>query len=139
MDNVDKVTRSKVMSSIRSFGNRSTEIAMVRLLKECQLAGWRRHWPVRGRPDFVWPQARIAVFVDGCYWHCCPKHGKTPESNHEYWERKFRRNQARDKEVNRALRAKGWKVLRIWEHDIQAASKNIVRRIRWAMTRAEIT
>jgi DNA mismatch endonuclease (patch repair protein) len=126
------------MSSIRSFGNRSTEIAMVLLLKAHHITGWRRHWPTRGRPDFVWPRLRVAVFVDGCYWHSCPRHGRKPEGNREYWEKKFLRNKARDKAVNRELRAKGWTVLRIWEHDIKAVPKNIIRRIRRALACAEV-
>lgn len=110
---------------------------MVRLLKACRLTGWRRHWPILGRPDFVWPRFRVAVFIDGCYWHSCPQHGKRPEGNREYWEKKFARNVARDKFVSKELRADGWKVLRIWEHDINAAPKSIIRRLRRALARAE--
>lgn len=137
MDVKDKEARSKNMAAIRSKGNRTTELAIILLFKAHQITGWRRGWPLQGKPDFVWPRARITVFIDGCYWHHCPAHGRMPEDNREYWEKKFERNRARDKKVTRELRAKGWTVLRIWEHDIKTAPKKIVRRIRRALVKAE--
>ena len=68
------------------------------------------------RVDVAFPKRRVAVFLDGCYWHACPEHGHVPKTNSEFWAAKFRRNVARDREVNRALRSAGWKVVRIWEH-----------------------
>jgi DNA mismatch endonuclease (patch repair protein) len=75
---------------------------------------------VIGKPDLVFGSARIAVFVDGCQWHSCPVHFVRPKSNVEFWDRKFRRNRERDAEVNTALKAQGWTVLRFWEHQIEA-------------------
>jgi len=75
------------------------------------------------RPDFVFRQARLAVFVDGCFWHGCPKHGTKPKGNAVFWKKKFARNQARDRLVNQTLRRTGWRVLRIWEHDLHRATK----------------
>ena len=72
-----------------------------------------------GRPDFVFPSVKLAVFVDGCFWHGCPKHGHTPASNIEYWESKLARNRQRDKRVSAELRAKGWLVIRVWEHSLK--------------------
>lgn len=69
-----------------------------------------------GRPDFVFKKERLVIFVDGCFWHACPKHGRKPGSNLDYWLSKLERNQARDIAINRELRRKGWRVLRIWEH-----------------------
>lgn len=126
--------RSAVMSQIRSRGNRDTELALVALLRVEKLGGWRRGVPLVGKPDFVWRRERVAVFVDGCFWHGCPRHGRTPTSRQEYWVPKLTRNAQRDRAVTRALRAAGWKVLRIWECDL--ARKRVARtmgRIRRAL------
>jgi DNA mismatch endonuclease, patch repair protein len=72
---------------------------------------------VRVRPDIVFTRHRVAVFVDGCYWHSCPEHGRSPKSNTFYWGPKLERNRQRDLEVDRALKAHGWQVLRFWEHE----------------------
>lgn len=69
------------------------------------------------RPDIVFPRARLAVFVDGCFWHACPQHGNQPRVNTEYWRPKLARNVARDRAVDAALVATGWLVLRAWEHE----------------------
>lgn len=83
---------------------------------------FRKDLPVRTasrlvRPDIVFTRARIAVFVDGCFWHACPQHGTQPKSNNWYWQPKLARNVARDREVDAALTAEGWHVLRLWEHE----------------------
>jgi DNA mismatch endonuclease (patch repair protein) len=70
------------------------------------------------RPDFVFPKLRLAVFVDGCFWHACPVHATQPRNNAAFWRRKLAANTARDRAVNRALRASGWRVLRLWEHEL---------------------
>lgn len=71
---------------------------------------------VRVKPDVVFPTERVAVFVDGCFWHCCPEHGNVPKANIGYWEPKLQRNIVRDERVNKALETAGWLPLRIWEH-----------------------
>ena len=68
--------------------------------------------------DFVFRQAQLAVFVDGCFWHCCPKHATQPKNNRVFWQRKFSANKKRDALVTRTLRRSGWRVLRIWEHTL---------------------
>jgi len=79
------------------------------------------------RPDIVFTKQRLAVFVDGCFWHCCALHGKIPKSNIDYWQQKFERNKKRDRQDTEALILHGWKVLRIWEHtDTAEAVKSIV-------------
>lgn len=117
-DVFSKEKRSQVMSSIRSHGNKRTEIRLLTLMRKWHITGWRRNYPLFGRPDFVFPKKRVAVFVDGCFWHGCPKHGVTPASNKAFWEKKLLANKLRDAEVNRTLKKKGWRVLRIWEHDL---------------------
>jgi DNA mismatch endonuclease (patch repair protein) len=71
---------------------------------------------VRVRPDIVFTRRRLAVFIDGCYWHSCPIHGNQPRANASYWHWKLATNKARDARVNVALRRSGWTVLRLWEH-----------------------
>jgi len=116
------------MSRIRSRGNADTELALARLLRANKISGWRRQREVRiqksgarifkVRPDFIFKQARLAVFVDGCFWHGCPKHGTQPKGNRAFWKNKFARNKARDVLVTQTLRRAGWRILRIWEHEL---------------------
>ena len=81
--------------------------------------GWRRNSRLFGRPDFVFPERRIAVFVDGCFWHGCPYHGAVPLTNRDFWIAKLARNRKRDRLVDRTLKAKGWIPLRIWQHELR--------------------
>jgi len=111
--------RRYCMSRIRGSGNLETELRMISLFRQNKIAGWRRKWPLMGRPDFVFPASRVAVFVDGCFWHGCPKHYTEPKNNRAFWKRKLDANRARDRQVNRELRRKGWRVVRIWEHDLR--------------------
>ncbi len=103
------------MSLIRSRGNRATELRLIALMREHGITGWRRNAKVFGKPDFVFRRERVAVFVDGCFWHGCPRHATMPANNRAFWKAKLTRNAQRDREVTRALRASGWTVLRIWE------------------------
>jgi DNA mismatch endonuclease (patch repair protein) len=98
-------------------------MALARLLRDCGISGWRRRQAVFGRPDFVFRKLRVAVFVDGCFWHGCPKHGRRPKENRRFWSGKISTNQRRDRQVTRTLRQAGWRVLRIWEHAL--AKKNL--------------
>lgn len=74
------------------------------------------------RPDIAFIRARLAVFVDGCFWHCCPQHGARPRANAAYWGPKLERNRARDHENERVLHAMGWEVERVWEHEDPAVA-----------------
>ena len=113
-----KTKRSEVMSRIRGRGNRDTELALAKLFRRNKINGWRRNRPVFGKPDFIFQTRKLAVFVDGCFWHCCPKHASKPKNNRSFWRRKLARNQARDRLVTRTLRKTGWRVVRFWEHDL---------------------
>ncbi len=95
-------------------------------------SGWRRQRPIAGRvadgrfrvrPDFVFAARRLAVFVDGCFWHGCPQHGTRPRGNAAFWRAKFRRNRERDRRNSRHLRQAGWKVLRLWEHELKPKAR----------------
>ncbi|MCK9249982.1 MAG: very short patch repair endonuclease [Solirubrobacteraceae bacterium] len=97
---------------------------------------FRKDHPVRVpgrtvRPDVVFTRQRVAVFIDGCFWHSCPIHGTTPRTNSDYWVPKLQRNVERDRTVDRLLADAGWTVIRAWEHeDVQA----VVERVRSALT-----
>lgn len=130
-------TRSRTMRSVRATGNASTELKMVALLRKAGLSGWRRHLALPGKPDFAWPASRVALFVDGCFWHGCPHCAKTmPKANAEYWVRKVARNAARDRRVTRQLRKEGWSVLRVWEHSFREPQR-IVKRLALTLRRRE--
>ena len=122
--------RSALMAKVRGRGNLTTEQALAKLLRAQGWSGWRRQQAVLGRdasgerfrvrPDFVFAALRLAVFVDGCFWHGCPRHGTRPRGNAAFWRAKLRRNQARDRRDTLRLRREGWQVLRLWEHELRA-------------------
>ena len=86
---------------------------------------------VRTKADVVFPRQRIAVYLDGCFWHRCPEHGQLPQANRSYWKPKLERNAQRDEEVSQALRKDGWIVIRIWEHEeLDPAVQRINRAVR---------
>jgi len=141
------------MSRIRSRGNRDTELALARQLRVHGIKRWRRHVGIRGRavlprgpnfkaaqqrrptrtfsvrPDFVFPKLRLALFVDGRFWHGCPKHATKPRNNRTFWQRKLAGNKRRDALVTRTLRRAGWRVVRIWECDLAKRPEVCVRGI----------
>ncbi len=132
------------MSRIRSRGNARTEGALARVFRGLGITGWRRQVRLRVRaggrpataaftvrPDFVFARPRLAVFVDGCFWHGCPEHGTRPAGNAAFWTAKLAANAARDARVNRGLRRSGWRVLRIWEHELtRKRAAQLTRRLR---------
>lgn len=117
-DVFSKDVRSRIMAKIKGK-NTTPELLMKPLMK---VLGFT-HQPkgVIGKPDFASKKLKVAIFIDGCFWHGCPKHYKTPKSNKEYWVEKITSNKNRDRKNQRALSKNGWKVIRIWEH---AISKN---------------
>ncbi len=104
------------MSRIKSRDTKP-ELALRRALFAKGLR-YRTRMPLPGRPDIIFTKAKLAVFVDGCFWHGCPAHGTLPKSNKEYWTAKLARNRARDAEATAALEESGWCVLRYWTHEI---------------------
>ena len=112
--------RSEVMSRIRSHGNVKTELRLIQIMREHRITGWRRHQALLGKPDFTFRPERVLVFVDGCFWHGCPKpkHAPSPKNRAEWWAAKLQKNKDRDRRVTRELRKRGWKVLRVWECDL---------------------
>jgi DNA mismatch endonuclease (patch repair protein) len=127
-----KAKRSAVMSRIRGHGNKDTELALMKLFRQHHITGWRRHQKVFGKPDFIFRRVRLALFVDGCFWHGCPKHCKIPIGNRAFWKKKFAANKSRDRRVNRELRRLGWRIIRIWEHDLAKRGVACIRKIQAA-------
>jgi len=139
-DVFSKTKRSHVMSRIRSCGNKDTELKLIRFFQMHGIIGWRRHWPLFGNPDFVFPKARLIIFVDGCFWHGCSAHSRPPKSNCDYWHQKLLRNKQRDRQVNKILRQQKWRVLRLWEHDLARKKEALcLRRILRALSLLALT
>lgn len=118
-DVFSKKKRSEIMSRVRSKGNKATEDRLMSLFRQNRIKGWRRNYKLFGNPDFVFPEMKIAVFVDGEFWHGHPTKGQIPKSNTKFWIEKIERNKKRDREVNYYLDRKGWKVVRIWQHELK--------------------
>lgn len=112
------------MASVKSRNTKSTELRFISILKDKGITGWRRNYPLTGKPDFVFPRLKIAVFIDGCFWHGCPSHCRMPSSNINYWNNKIEKNKIRDKKITKALKMKKWQVIRIWEHEIKTGELN---------------
>lgn len=120
MDILSREKRSKLMSLVRSRGNRSTERRLRYSLVRHRLSGWVLHPSIDGRPDFLFTEQKLVIFVDGCFWHACPHCLRPlPKGNARYWSRKIRSNVLRRGRVTRQLRGRGYRVLRIWEHALK--------------------
>ncbi|AVK72213.1 hypothetical protein BJN34_0150 [Cupriavidus necator] len=140
------------MASIRGRGNKTTEATFVAILRAAAITGWRRHLKISlgysgdgreqarsvrkgrsrtatARPDFVFRAVKLAVFLDGCFWHKCPIHYKAPATNPGFWEEKINANVARDRRVDAALKSAGWRVLHLWEHELRTPP-TILRKLR---------
>src|SRR5690606_1379834 len=94
-DFLSKLERSTRMSAIRGRRNKTTELKLASLLRQNQIRGWRRHLALPGRPDFVFVHAKLAIFVDGCFWHGCPKHSKHVVNSGSFWREKLAANTKR--------------------------------------------
>jgi len=128
-DVFDKEDRSRVMRQVKSKGNKSTELRLIRLFKENKITGWRRNYPTKGHPDFIFLKERVAIFVDGCFWHGHDCRNTRPKENAEYWQRKREANILRDTAVTYSFEKRGWQVIRIWECQLTKAKAHEVIRI----------
>jgi DNA mismatch endonuclease (patch repair protein) len=122
MDTVSPKQRSQIMARVRSTGNKSTESAVINVFRAHHILGWRRQYRTTGTPDFGFPRHKIAVFVDGCFWHGCKQHCRMPSANRKYWNLKIARNIQHDALVVRTLRKRKWIVIRIWEHELHGGA-----------------
>jgi len=124
-DVFSKKKRSAVMAAIKGQGTHSTELAVRSMLKKLGITGWRANLAsIPGKPDFAFRKIKLAIFVDGCFWHGCKtcKRNLKPGTNAAFWRKKIADNIRRDKRVNKRLNRLEWSVLRIWEHSV---SKNV--------------
>lgn len=127
-DVFDTEKRSDIMRRVKSNKNKSTELKLIEVFKELGITGWRRNYRVKGHPDFVFLQKRIAVFVDGCFWHGHDCRNTRPSDNHEYWQKKRARNMNHDQDVTTMFEARGlhiyWFSLNMSNHDKQFTKHN---------------
>ncbi|SDM80262.1 very short patch repair endonuclease [Sediminibacillus halophilus] len=117
VDTVSKEKRSEMMGKIKATSKLENKVSK---------ALWHKGYRFRkndrslfGTPDISIKKYKVVIFIDSCYWHACPIHGKIPKSNVEFWENKFSKNKARDKRVNAYYRQMNWNILRIWEHELK--------------------
>lgn len=125
-DIFDKQKRSHIMRRVKSHGNKSTEIKLISVFKDNNISGWKRNYAVKGHPDFVFLKKKIAVFVDGCFWHGHDCRNTKPSDNKDYWDKKRERNIRHDKEVTASFEARGWTVIRIWECELKNKNADIL-------------
>jgi len=119
------------MKAIRGHGNKGTERRLRALMVRAGIRGWQlRPEGLPGKPDFLFTEARVVVFVDGCFWHGCPRCGNVPSVNRPYWSAKIQGNRDRDKKRTRTLRKQGYRVLRLWEHELRDAPQKCLQRLR---------
>ena len=133
-DVFDKEERSRVMRQVKSKRNKSTELRLITLFKENGVTGWRRNYPVKGHPDFVFLKTRVVVFVDGCFWHGHDCRNTRPSDNSEYWAKKREQNICHDAEISTLFERRNWDVLRIWECELKKKNETAtIERIKSVM------
>jgi DNA mismatch endonuclease Vsr len=120
--------RSRLMGRVRSKGNFSTEQSFRLALVRARIRGWVLHPKnIFGTPDFYFPEERVAVFIDGCFWHGCKRCGHIPRTRSAFWRTKFERNRARSRLVRVRLGRAGIRAVRFWEHQVKDGADNAVR------------
>lgn len=137
-------SHAHIMKAVRGRGNRTTEQLFENALVASGILGWEMHArSIRGCPDFFFPRERIAVFLDGCFWHGCSQCGHIPKKNSEFWTAKFSRNRERDLKITATVRRHGISVLRFWEHqirdDLDGCLSLLQKRIRRRRSRVIVT
>ena len=122
-DVFDNKKRSEIMKKVRSKNNKSTELKLIELFRKNDIKGWRRNYKVKGHPDFVFLDKKVAIFVDGCFWHGHDCRNTCPADNADYWQKKRERNILHDKQVTKLFENRGWIVLRIWECELKKCNQ----------------
>lgn len=138
-DIFEKEKRSKIMSAVHSKQNKTTEIRLIKIFKENGIIGWRRNYKVKGHPDFVFPDKKIAIFVDGCFWHGHDCRNTRPADNAEFWQKKRERNMRHDKEITALFEKRGWMVIRIWECELKKKNFENLKKKIYILIRENIT
>ena len=145
-DALTRVQRSAHLASISRKGNRSTELPVIEFLQAEGIEGWEAHpSDILGRPDIVFRDKKLIIFVDGCFWHCCPEcKRRIPQTRPDFWLAKLKGNRRRDARNTKKLREQGYRVLRLWEHRIHLGGwQAVVKRMltlaaRSAMVKSEM-
>lgn len=128
-DVLTRKQRSYCMSQIKGKDTQP-ELILRKALSHVGLRGYRLHYKLLGKPDIVFLKRKIAIFIDGCFWHRCPKCFSELSTTKKYWVKKIQSNIDRDQRVNKILKKMGWKILRIWEHDTERNLNICLLRIR---------
>ena len=128
MARISEAGRSRIMSAIRSRNTRP-EIRLRKTLWSMGLGGYRLNSRLPGHPDILYTRYKLAVFIDGCFWHGCPEHYTIPEQNTAYWVAKIERTRQRDRQADEELAHQGYDVIRVWEHDIRSDVDAVARTI----------
>jgi DNA mismatch endonuclease (patch repair protein) len=129
-DVFDKDKRSEIMRAVKSRNTKSTEQRLLSLFKQYHISGWKRGYEVKGHPDFVFLKKRIAVFVDGCFWHGHDCRNTRPHEHSDYWNAKRERNMRHDKYITERFQKRGWEVIRIWECELKKKNEsNLIQRL----------
>ncbi len=123
-DVFNKEKRSDIMKHIRSKGNKSTELKLIEVFKTLGITGWQRNYAVIGHPDFVFLKRKVAIFVDGCFWHGHDCRNTRPTTNSDYWIAKRERNKKHDEIITSRFVNRGWIVLRIWECELKKTNRS---------------
>lgn len=120
------LTRSEIMARVGSRDS-AAEVALRSALHRQGMRFWKNRRVEGINVDIVFPTSKTAVFIDGCFWHCCPKHGSIPKTNLDYWIPKLKENRSRDQRQTRKLKSQGWNVIRVWEHDCLPPKGNLLK------------
>lgn len=118
--------RSQVMKQVKPKKNKTTELKLIERFAELEITGWRRNYKVKGHPDFVFLKQKIAVFVDGCFWHGHTCRNTHPTKNAEFWDSKRLYNMKHDIEVTQRFQSRGWTVIRIWECELKTKNRGVL-------------
>ncbi len=130
MDTFSRKVRSAIMSSVKSRGNKTTEWPLRSRFVQAGVKGWRMHPKgLPSVPDFCFPHKKMAIFVDGCFWHGCRKCYRRPKTSCGYWDKKVFTNIRRDRLKRAGLQRMGWIVIRFWEHEVKKSPQNCVEKI----------
>ena len=127
-DVFDSKKRSDIMRKVRSTNNKTTELRLIEIFKQKGIVGWRRNYPVKGHPDFVFLDRKLAIFVDGCFWHGHDCRNTQPADNAEYWKKKRAQNIEHDKTIVELFESRGWTVVRIWECELKKNNRQVLER-----------
>ena len=114
------------MRRVKSSKNKSTELTLIEYFRENRIIGWRRNYPVKGHPDFVFLNKRIAVFVDGCFWHGHDCRNLRPSDNSDYWMAKIEKNKEHDRIITSQFEERHWRVIRIWECELKKKNRSLL-------------